>query len=306
MNTESPKVPFVPYIPPEALNLGALDYHSQLRLGLQGPPASSKTWSSTTFPYPIFMSLNRGLVSHIGNASITEVPFYDDTFVNKLAKKETPTYTDFNTGQLKIRPANRKDAILRWLYNEGQKLKQGQTLVFDNSTDLEAAYHTQYWTDPQLDRDNKIKPYAEFRLKIDYFTEVMMLFRGLACDVIYICHESPDRDERGNLNGKVRPLHSGAFQDQLISHFTDWYRCFTVDKPNNNEESEKLKKKYECNDITLKEWIASTDLKCGSFFLWQTQPDSLCACRTSLINAPKYILAGYNSITCYQRKVKTK
>lgn len=291
------------YTPKGAIPLNKEDYNFQLRIGIQGEPKSGKSYAALTFPNPIVISYDRGLISHIGRSDVLEIPFYSDSFVDSIVKRTALNYVDTNSGQQKVMPANRKDALIRWLATEGMSLTDKQTLILDASTGIEAAYHIQYWTSPKITQNGQVDAYGEWRWKIDYFTELAMLLKAVKCNVIYICHESPDRDKSGELNGKVRPLLTGQFVDQLASHFNNWFRAVTVGKPTTKEKAEELKTKLGVDSATLTEWINSTPPSCGTIYLWQTQSDNLAKCGTSLIGAPKFILANAESFNKYKKKV---
>lgn len=253
-----------------------------------------------SFPNPVVVSFDRGLISHIGRSDIIEIPFYDDKFVDSIEKRISPTYVDFYTEQQKIRPANRMDALVKWLATEALKLTTSQTLVLDGSTGIEKAFHQQYWTDPELDDKGVLKYRTEWNRKLNFFTEIAMSIKSVQCNVIYICHEAADRNDKGDLNGGVRPLITGQFQDQLVSHFNNWFRCLTVAKPA-PEKVQDFKNKFLLNEANYKEWIASTTTQ--TIYLWQTQSDELAKCGTSLIGAPKFILANYNQFNKYKKKI---
>jgi len=289
-----------PFIPEGAVNTNDSAYNSQYRIGIQGQPKTSKTWASTTFPNPIFLSYDRGLTAHIGK-NIPEIPFYDNKFIDKLCPKKSPVYVDIRTNEQKPRPSDKKGALLKFLYNDALRLTSEQTLVIDGNTGIQAAFHSCYWTDPAVDTNGKIKPFAEWGRKIDYLTEVAMCLKALSCNIIYICHEVPDRDDEGRLNGKVRPLLSGGFVDEMASHYTDWFRATAIAKPARGKEQEVMDK-FAINRATLDEWCRSTPEEHRSIYLWQTYPDSLAQCGTSLINVPKFIPANYESFRKYQRK----
>jgi len=293
------------YKPPGSISLDEATYPDQLRVGLQGMPKSGKTFAAAGFPNPIFVSFDRGLTSHLGRKDIIEVPFYDGTFVDTIVKRATPFYTDVFKEVKKITPPNRKDALVMWLSTEALKLTREQTLVIDGSTGIQAAFHAQYWVNPTLDKDGAIKPYEEWRLKIDYFAEIAMCLKALKCNVVYICHEAADRDKKGELNGQIRPLLSGAFCDELQSHFTDWFRCLVIEKPS-SEKMEDFKKAFSLTSITAKQWIESTPPEVKCIFVWQTQPDQHAKCGTSMVGAPKIVLADYKTFSQYKRKVVTQ
>lgn len=284
------------YKPPGSITLDTPDYTSQLRLGIQGEGGTGKTWACTTFPNPIFISFDRGLICHIGRPDIIEVPFYDGKFVDSIKKRN-----GF------LLPPDRKEALIKWLESEGPKIPANYTLILDNNTGIQSAYH-QWWQEHKEDadfltRDNKIDTWKEWRLKIGFFTEIVMSLRAIKGTVVYLCHESPDRNDQGNLNGQVRPLLTGQFQDELLTHFTDWFRAVVAPKPINAEQTVKFKERYQLTDERVKEFINSNPTP--SVFLWQTISDTVAKCKTSLHLPPKYILADYKSFTQYQRKTTT-
>lgn len=261
----------------------------QIRLGIQGPPKTGKTYSGLTFPKPIVLNLDRGLGSHAGRSDVLEIPFWDDKFVDSIVPRKP---TD---------PPNRRDAILKWLSKEGKKLEPDQTFILDGSTGLQNAFDTQQNLEPVYTDRGKIDSFAYWRLKVSYFGEVCELLKTLKCHVIYICHETLDRGKDGELNGKIRPMLTGQFGDQLASHFTDWFRMHAFAKP-----KDILKANPEENfGMNAQEF---TEL-CNSFetntmYMWQTVQDNLCNCGTSsLVKAPRYIKADFTTFTKYMRKV---
>jgi hypothetical protein len=278
------------YKPPGSIPLNSLDYNFQKRIGLQGFPKTGKTTAAATFPNPIFISLDRGLTSLVGRSDIIEMPFYDGKFVDTIVKRDGIQC-----------PPNVKDSLITWLTKEAPKLNSNQTLVLDGSTGIEAAYHSWYRENKVFSKSGEEDKFAQWRMKIDFFSEITILIKTLKCNVIYLCHEVEDTDDKGNINGEVRPLLTGQFSHQLGSHFTDWFRCHAVGKPT-DEKRDEFKKKYSINDSTLKEWMESTPKEHHAIYIWQTQSDSKAKCGTSLMNCPKYILAHYNSITKYTPK----
>lgn len=277
------------YIPTGAQLLSKITSIPQIRLGIQGPPGYGKTWSALTFPNPIVLNFDRGLGAHIGREDVIEVPFYNPQFVDGIVRRD-----GLNN------PPNRKDALLIWLNSHGMKLSPNQTLIIDSNTQVEIAFHLQYNINPATTRSGKIDDFAEWRLKVEWYGELMNLLKSLQCNVIYIAHETLDRDKTGELNGKVRPLLTGQFADQLASHFTDYFRCMAFSKTIN--DIEKFKTTFGVtSELPL---INSTPKECGSFYVWQTISDQLVPhCKTStLVGAPRYVLANYQSFEKYKRK----
>lgn len=287
------------YRPPGSVTLDNQDINFQVRLGLQGMPGTGKTHASTTFKDPLFISFNRGLASHVGRQDIIEVPFWDGAFCDKIEKR----------AGLQMPPA-RKDALVKWLQANAGKLTTRQTVIFDGSNDIEFEYH-RWWhqnKENYITQSGDIDGFKEWRLKIDYFGEIMSYIKEIKSDVIYIIHESPDRNEKGILNGYVRPLLTGQYQDTLVGNFSDWYRCHSFAKPANPEAVTKCKEfftksmGYPVTDATLAEWIKSTPEDHHAFYLWQTQSDNIFKAKCSLIGAPKFILANYKTFNQYKRK----
>jgi hypothetical protein len=281
------------YKPEGCETLDKLD-DSQIRLGIQGPPFSGKTTSTLTFPNPIVVSLDRKVIAHTHRGDVISVPLYDPAFCDKLVKRTAL-----------IGPPNRRDAILKWLQGEALKLTKDQTLILDNATEIEQAFHQQYWLEPVYTDQGKIDAFAEWGLKIEFFRDLHTAIKALKCSVIYLTHESPDRDKKGELNGKLRPLMTGQFGDKLAGNYTDWFAMETISKPKTKDQVSKILEWASIDEATLKEWIAYTPPICQTIYLWQTQSDELRMCgSTTLQNCPKYILADYKSFSKY-RKQKT-
>lgn len=281
------------YTPPDCKPLSEVVNSPQIRLGLQGPPGTGKTWASLTFPNPIVLNLDRGLGAHVGRADVIEIPFYNPVFVDKIHPRD-----GMNA------PPNRKDAIMDWLARFGTKLGSEQTLIIDSNTQLDVSYHVQYSLNPVYTKQGKIDDFAEWKQKVAYFGLLMDMFKTLPCNVVYIAHETADRDKTGELNGMVRPLLTGQFGDQLASHFTDYFRSTTVAKPT-ADKIDDFKRAFSLDDVGAKEWIASTPPHSACMYLWQTQQDNIVKhIKTStMVGAPKYVLANYNTFGKYKRKV---
>ena len=72
------------YKPSGSINLSESQTKPQIRLGIQGPPGSGKTWAALTFPNPVIINLDRGLGAHAGRSDVIDVPFYSGSFVDKI------------------------------------------------------------------------------------------------------------------------------------------------------------------------------------------------------------------------------
>jgi hypothetical protein len=259
----------------------------QIRLGIQGYGGTGKTWSSLTFPNPVVLNLDRGLGAHLGRADVTEIPFYK------------PEFSGSGMEEL-------KDKIIEWLSTEGKRLTPEQTLVFDGCTSLQAAYHMWYRANRHLflTKQGKEDDFAQWRVKVEFYGEIMAIFKSLQCHVIFIAHEADKKDKDGSYSGKIRPLLTGQFNDELVSHFTDFFRQLTNDKPSADTE---------ISQESLAKWGMKTrvefDAMCATFprntiYYWQTCSDSVFDGKcSSLVEYPMYMPANYNSFLKYQRKI---
>lgn len=266
------------YIPKGAQSLDKITTRPQIRLGLQGYAGTGKTWSALTFPNPIVLNLDRGLGSHMGRADVLEVPFYD------------PSFSNLNT---------LKENMIAWIEKDGSKLTVEQTLIVDGNTSIQNAYH-RWWKANQynyMTKSGQVDDFAQWRLKKDYFAEILENLKYLKCNVIYIMHETAQKDKEGGYSGKIRPLLTGQFGDEIINHFTDCFRQHAMEKP---------------KSPTLQSWGCKTQeefdsmwqgaIKDNTIFYWQTMSDNVFDAKaSSLVNFPSLIPATYNHIKKYMR-----
>lgn len=283
------------YIPNGCKTLADLA-QGQIRLGLQGEPFSGKTTASLTFPNPAILSFDRKTSAHQHRSDVIDIPFYNPFFVDSIVKR----------AGVQCQP-NRKDALLKWLSTEGLKLKSNQTLILDGSTGVEEAYHQWFSENSHLavTKQGDKNDFIEWRMKNDFFGDLHTALKSLYCNVIYICHECPDRDKKGELNGKIRPLLTGQSGDKLAGNMTDHFRSIAIGKPTNDQQRLKIKEWGQIDDATLKEWIDSTPPTHQTVYLWQTTSDELCECGTSsLYLCPKYVVANYSSFSKYRKQNK--
>ena len=275
-----------PYIPKGAVSLNTITVKSQIRLGIQGYGKTGKTWAALTFPNPIVLNLDRGLGAHIGRSDVYEIPFYKPEFAGKF-------------------PGELKDKLMEWLKSEGTKITESQTLIFDGCTSLQNAYHK--WFDVNqhmfLTKQGKVDDYAEYRVKRVYFAELFEFFKTLKCDVIFIAHESAQKDKgTQEYTGKIRPLLSGQFNDELLNHCTDWFRQHTASKV--LEPKPDTLKNF---GMTLKEFMDwQSTFPRDTIYYWQSDSDNIFdgGC-SSLVNFPKYLPANFSTFAKYQKTNKT-
>lgn len=290
---ESPPSSSTIYAPAGSYTLDKAERVLQIRLGIQGPPGSGKTFNALTFPNPLVLNFDRGLIVHEGRKDVTEVPFWNPKYVDSIKKRDGLQA-----------PPNRRDALIDFLLKEAPKLSVNQTMIIDSNRQVEIGFHVQYKQEEQPSSSGKYNKFTEWTEKIKFFSALGTQYKELLCNVIYICHEVPQRDDDGKMIG-IRPALSGQSGDTLASDFTDWFRAITVAKPSSDMEASNIKTKYFCSEIELKEWIASTPSNVKTVYLWQTQSDSYFAAKTSLLGQPKFVLANYSVFGKYKRKINT-
>jgi len=279
------------YKPANCRTLNELKDVPQIRLGIQGFSGTGKTWAALTFPNPVVVNIDRGLGAHIGRTDVIEVPLYDASFCKTL----DPQY----------HPTKLKDVIIKWLETEGRKLSPEQTLVFDGNTGLANAYHKWFNINQSLflTKTGQINDFAEWTVKKTYYGEIMELFKTLQCHVVFLCHEVDLKDKNGVAgpvySGKVRPLLTGAFGDELVSHFTDWFRAHATDKIV-DPKADDIMNKWKMSLADYKKW--SDSFPRNTTYSWQTDGDNIFDGKSSsLVNFPKFIPADYASFAKYRR-----
>ncbi len=278
------------FIPPNIRPLSE-ETDGQIRLGIQGPPFVGKTFSALTFPNPVLLSFDKKANAHSYRTDVLNVPFYDAAFCDSIIKRTKITS-----------PPNRKDALLKWLDVNGPKFSNEQTLIFDNFSGIEEAFHIEYWNSPVYTQGMEVNTYAEWDFKIEFFRDLHVLLKATKANVVTITHEQ-DEFKKGQTTGKIKALLSGQAGQKLGKNYTDWFASTTVGKPSSAEEFAKLAKWSSADSETIKKWCESTPERYKSIHLWQTQGDDQRDCGTSTMYlAPKYVLATYESFLQYRRK----
>ncbi len=187
----------------------------QIRLLIQGEPASGKTTSALTFPNPIVIDGDNGLTNFAGK-DIIYYPLHDYDWVIKYIEKD-PT-------KVGAQP-NRRDAILKILREDSLKMTSEQTLICDGWTAFQSAFDFQTDVEPALTKGGKVDDYAFWAKKIEYSEKIMIYLCSLKCHVVVTCHEARVRDPNtGQLLEKSQPLMQGKFYSQMKRWFTDCFR----------------------------------------------------------------------------------
>src|SRR6266446_381603 len=152
------------YIPLISQNLRSKKF-SQIRLGLQGHPATGKTYSAMTFPNPFIMDLDNGLTKFAGH-DINIIPFYDYDWICNFDSKYKPSKPGAQP--------NRRDAILKFLREEALKMTNEQTLILDSWTSLQTFFDQQQELEPKITKTGQIDEYAFWASKIEYSEKIMV------------------------------------------------------------------------------------------------------------------------------------
>jgi len=232
----------------------------QIRLGLQGDPASGKTTSALTAPNPVILNFD----NNIALPGVQTIPFWDPEFINGLEGGKFKA-------KLAGRMPNRRDALLWFLEKEGFKYTSEQTLVLDSWTFVQNAFDEEpsgFQGESRLTKDGKEDPFAFWGQKIDFSKKVLSYFASFQCNIIVTFHESKVRDDKsGQLLDKIAPLMQGKFVSQIKAFFTDFYRtlCVAENKKDTEGKTQRVNPQY----------------------FWQVRSDNLFDARCSLKNLPK-------------------
>lgn len=228
----------------------------------------------------------------MGRADVVEIPFYKKEFCKLI----DPNYE----------PARMKDVFITWFEKHGSKLNPDQTLVWDGCTPTQTAYHVWYEANKHkyLTNQGKVNEFAEWNQKCTFFGTFFNIIKTLPCHVVFICHEAEKKEKTGEYAGKVRPLLTGQMGDELVSHFTDFFRQFSVAKPKdyNAVTADKL---ALWGMKTPAEFKAMCDTFVGeTIYYWQTASDDIFDAKaSSMVQAPRFIPASYSSFEKYRRKI---
>lgn len=257
------------YNPPHSQKMSDLDTY-QIRLGLQGATKTGKTYSALTFPNPVVIDLDTGLVGHKHREDIIRLPFCDNEWIK--------TWFKYDANAIKH---PQRDAVMEWLKTEGRKLEKDQTLILDSWTTLQDAFDQQ--------SDATVEP-ARYRTatggtdergfwayKIEYSRDICVLLKSLCCHVVVTFHEQDTRNASGQLIGKIEALMQGKFQKKLGLYFTDYFRCICKAKVDSADKTKII----------------------GADYFWQTKGDNEVNLGSRLKDCPQFTEPNYNIFKQY-------
>ncbi|CAK0776661.1 hypothetical protein CCP2SC5_740010 [Azospirillaceae bacterium] len=183
-----------------------------LRVLLQGSPGTGKTYSALTFPFPLIVDFD-----HKCPVGVPSLPFWDkDWCVAEAKRLGLPVIQNV---------VHKKELFQKWLEVEGPKFRSGQTLIFDSWTSLQDEVlryfnDTKTWIKEKGEWDTR-KMWADF---LNYTVYIVVLIKQIPADIIVICHEQIERNEKGDPTGTYRALSPGSFGDRMAGSFTDYWR----------------------------------------------------------------------------------
>lgn len=191
-----------------------------------GRPFTGKSTAAATFPNPVFLDFD-----HKAPVNTTTVPFWNAEFCDKLAPRKNPNHTP-----------NRKDALINYFKrhvvtaNPADRIPYDHTLILDSITALEEAIHRQIEQEgiPISPKTGKPDGFYLWARKIDYLRDFFAIAQAWAGTFICIMHEQDEKNEEGNPTGRIRPLMTGSYADQLPSKFTCMFRQRTIIGQNNS------------------------------------------------------------------------
>lgn len=188
-----------------------------------GRPFSGKSTAAATFPNAVFLDFD-----HKAPLNTTTVPFWNAEFCDKLAPRKNPNHIP-----------NRKDALINYLKRHvvtpdpAQRIPYDHTLILDSVTALEEAIHRQVEQEgiPSSPKTGKPDGYFLWARKIDYLRDFFAVAQAWPGTFICIMHEQDEKNEEGNPTGRIRPLMSGSYGDQLPAKFTCMFRQRVIAGP---------------------------------------------------------------------------
>lgn len=172
-----------------------------------GEPNTGKTTAALTFPNPVVLDFDKKLPTNVQC-----VEFWNEAWVHNYLGTKPPVL------------AHKHTALLKWLRDKdgGMSLSADHTLILDSYTNVDASWEifvarNQHMFQSVAGKFDAMKAYRE---KINYNIELFALLKSLDCAVVVTFHEQIERDKTtGYPTGKMKPLLSGQFKDQIMGHF---------------------------------------------------------------------------------------
>lgn len=177
-----------------------------MRVAICGLPGSGKTTAALTFPNPILVDLD-----HKATKGVRVIPFWDDDYLIKVAKVITP---------IPGKRLQRAIAIDNWLTRELPKFGPDQTVIIDSMTQMTRYWDNQIEDSPIYSKTGERDTRTEYRAMLSWGNRVITAITTAECRVVVVFHVIRDRNEKGELNGKYRPVATGQFGETILGSFT--------------------------------------------------------------------------------------
>lgn len=197
----------MPFIPKDSINSAG----ARNRIAIIGPPGSGKTTSLLTFPNLYVFDRDKNLPP-----GVPSTPAWNPDWVQSMGIKNTVTGVP-----------NFRDATLKWFRENHNKFEEDQTLALDSWSFVQDACDLQTAAEEKLQPSNEKGNRDGFwfwNQKLKYSQEIAEYLKSMKCNVVVTLHEVVDRDEKGRINGKIRPVQAGQFKDVLLGVFNNVWR----------------------------------------------------------------------------------
>lgn len=197
------------YIPPESIQ-SELPHEI---IAIIGAPGAGKTTSciespyGTGFPNRIWLDWDHKLP--VGEVSI---PFWSPEFCDKQAKRTASNVP------------NQRDAFSFWLRNNHDKFTDKQTVILDSASKMLNALDMQCNLERDAQGDSKKANWDFWAHKLRFWQETMTHVKNMKARFVMLFHETQERNDEGNLTGKIKPILDGSYKDQILGDFTDVWR----------------------------------------------------------------------------------
>lgn len=172
---------------------------------IYGAPVTGKTSGARTFPNPILVDFDNNLPPGTENV----IPMWQDAFVDTVKPRINREW-----------PANRRDALMLILKDLANMVPAGHTIIIDSLTRIESWYNAQEAVEPPpLSKENKPDKFEMFRRRLLYFDTLFTCLVGCAANVVFVCHQQQERDDKGNQIGQLKPALIGQIGDKMPGYF---------------------------------------------------------------------------------------
>lgn len=178
------------------------------RIAIIGPPGSGKTTSLLTFPDLIVLDRDNKLPPGIKSIPAWNPDWADEVIGGK--KKRSFTIPNF------------RDAIVIWLEREHALFEPEQTFAIDSWTFLQDAHDMQTWAEDEHATEKN--GFFFWGQKEKFSKRIVDMLKNMRCRVVVTFHEAFETNSKGQRTGKIRPVMSGSYKDQILGGFNFVWR----------------------------------------------------------------------------------